>query len=59
MSALPKVDYKSLFSQIEGLSDLIPGPLSSSPDDIRELILLARGNVVIRSSQIVLGELGY
>lgn len=51
--------HKSLFSQVEGLSELIPGPLSSSIDDIRKLISLARDNVVVGPSQIVPGELGY
>jgi hypothetical protein len=53
------VDYKSLFSQIEGLSELIPGPLSSSVDDIRKFISLARLNIVVGPSHIVPGELGY
>ena len=59
MNVLPRMDYKSLFSQVEGLSELIPGPLSSSTDDIQKLISLARGNIVVGPSQIVPGERGY
>ena len=59
MSASREVDYKSLFLQVDGLSELILGPLSSSIDDIRKLISLAKCNIVVGPSQIVPGELGY
>lgn len=59
MGSLHSFNYKSLLMQIDGLSELIPGPLTHSIGYCRKCIALAKSNIVLRPSQIVPGEIGY
>ncbi len=59
MSVIDNLDYKSPLMPIKGLSELIPGPLSNSISNFRKYIALAKSNIIVGSSKIVPGELGY
>lgn len=51
--------YKSLLDQFNGLSELIPGPLSHSIDTFRKYGDMAQNNIKISKSLIVPDGLGY
>ena len=59
MSSYFERDRESLLTQVKGLSELTPGPLSHSMNEIREFISLAERNIIIGPARIVPGERGY
>lgn len=59
MSIVRDFNFKPLLIQIDGLSELIPNPLSNSIRDFRKYVTLAKRNITVGPSQIVPGQTGY
>jgi len=54
-----KSDTSNVLTQIEGLSELIPGTLTHSVEDMNVHIAFAKQNIKVGSSLIVSGQSGY
>lgn len=59
MSSWPEPDNERLLTQVGGLSELTPGPLSHTKHEIMQLVLLSKSNIIIGESRIIPGERGY
>lgn len=59
MNCRAEADHGRILAQVEGFSELSPGPLSHSTHEIMQLVMLAKSNISIGASRIIPGEHGY